>query len=98
MVADLPSYNTELWVLAPDDPEGLEDMRAKMGLEFPVLVDADNSATHRLGLINAKGNLPNPAALVIDREGKVSWIRIDEDYSQRPSVAEVREALEAVNE
>lgn len=68
-------------------------MRQDLDLAYPVLVDDELTVTKSFGLLNDKGNLPHPAALTIDRDGKVTWIRIDKDYRLRPSQDELRTAL-----
>ncbi len=73
-------------------------MRQDMDLDFPVLVDGDLAVTAAYGLLNDKGNLPHPAALTIDKNGIVTWLRVDEDYRQRPSKEELRTALAGLGE
>lgn len=93
----LPTDHTEIWVISPDDADKQEAMRQKLGLSFPVLVDAELAVTTSYGLLNDSGKLPHPAALTIDQEGKVTWIRVDEDYLQRPSKDELQSALEGLH-
>lgn len=83
-------------MLSPDAADRQEKMRQDMNLAYPVLVDADLEVTKSFGLLNDKGNLPHPAALTIDKDGKVTWLRVDENYTQRPSVDELRTALEGL--
>ena len=40
--------------------------------------------------------IPHPAVYVIDKQGKVSWARIESDYKQRPTNEEIRAALESL--
>jgi peroxiredoxin len=40
--------------------------------------------------------IPHPAVYVLGKDGRVAWVRIDEDYRQRPSNAEIRAALTAL--
>lgn len=39
--------------------------------------------------------IPHPAVFVLDREGRVTWSKIETDYRQRASNAEIRSALDA---
>lgn len=89
------SLGAEVWAISPDQAERLEKMRAKEKLEIPLLLDPELEITKRLGLVNGKGNLPHPAALVIEPGGVLSYLRIDEDYSKRPSNRELLGALAA---
>lgn len=85
-------------MLSPDAADKQEKMRQDMGLDFPVLVDGDLSVTAAYGLLNDKGNLPHPAALTIDKDGIVTWLRVDENYRQRPPKEELRAALLGLGE
>jgi peroxiredoxin len=40
--------------------------------------------------------VPHPAVYVIDKTGKVAWAKVEEDFKQRPSNAEIRTALDAL--
>ncbi len=82
--------------MSPDEPAKHEKMRQKLELSYPVLADSDLDVTARYGLLNDRGKLPHPAAITINKEGVVTWIRVDEDYLQRPSRDELQTALEGL--
>ena len=91
------SLNAELWVISPDEPDKLESMRSERGLTFPTLVDSDLALTRAYGLLNeGSGKVPHPAALVLDREGKITYLRVDESVVVRPEPTELIEALRAL--
>ena len=73
-------------------------MRAKLGLEFPTLMDADLSVAASYGVRRPKGDLPHPTAVVIDPQGVVRYVRVDENYAKRPQPDELLEALRAIAE
>ena len=93
----LPSFqerDAELWVISPDPADKLEAMREKEGLEFPTLMDPDLAVVRSYGVLNEKSpKVPHPTALVIDMSGKITYLRVDEDYSKRPAPEELLEAL-----
>lgn len=71
-------------------------MRDKLGLAFPVLVDKDGAAAKAYGVWNEhSGKVPHPAAVIVDREGTVRYVRVDEDYKVRPEPDELIEVLQA---
>ena len=41
--------------------------------------------------------IPYPAVYLIDRAGRVAWAKIHQDYKQRPSIQEIRAALDSLN-
>lgn len=87
------SHDTELWVISPDPADKLVSMREKLGLEFPTLMDPDLALTKSFGLLNEKnGEMPHPAAILIDKGGVVQYVRVDEDFRVRPEPAELLEA------
>lgn len=78
-------------------PEKLGQMRDKLELTIPVLVDADGEAAKAYGVWNDKsGKVPHPAAVLVDMEGTIRYMRVDEDYSVRPEPDELIEALQAL--
>ena len=81
-------------MVAPDDPAKLEAMRADLGLSFPVLADPECATIRAYGVLNEdSGKIPHPAALVIDKEGVVRFVRVDVDYKVRPEPEELIAAL-----
>ena len=70
-------------------------MRDIEGLTFPILLDTTAHTIKTYGLYNADSDrgIPHPAALIIDKNGLVRYVRVDEDYRQRPSIEELGDAL-----
>lgn len=72
-------------------------MKKDLGLSFPVLVDEDGVTGRAYGVWNeSNGKVPHPTALIIDREGIVRFVRVDEDYRVRPDPSELIEAVKAL--
>lgn len=88
-----------LWVVSPDEPERLRGLWEEEGLSFPGLVDADGEVIRRYGLLNEDNPpLPHPTTLVIDEEGLIRWMQVNEDYKVRPATSSVVEALGSLSE
>ena len=68
------------------------------GLTMPFLLDPDATTIKAYGVYNEENPriVPHPTALVIDTEGVVRYVRVDENYRERPSVEELIEALGAL--
>ena len=93
----MKELGADLWVIAPDKAKKLADLRADRGLEFPVLRDEGCEVCRAYGVLNEEsGEIPHPTAVVIDEEGVVRFVRVDEDYKVRPSPDELFEALRAL--
>jgi peroxiredoxin len=43
-----------------------------------------------------RAGIPYPTVYVIDKTGKVAWMRVEEDFRKRPSNDEIRAALAAL--
>ncbi len=87
--------DTVLWAISNDDPDKLRELRSSEVLEMPFLLDPDAMTIKRYGVFNEEDRrvIPHPTALLIDKEGMVRFVRVDEDYKQRPAVEELLEAL-----
>jgi peroxiredoxin len=59
------------------------------------VIDAYGLADPRYAKLDYYG-IPYPTAYVIDRNGRVTWARIDRDYTQRPPNSEIRAAIDAL--
>lgn len=78
--------------------EGLRKLIAANRLEYTFLYDDGGEVIERYGVRNPDhpadaGVLPHPTALVIDRDGRVRYKRVDVDYSVRPPAEELVEAV-----
>jgi peroxiredoxin len=40
--------------------------------------------------------VPSPTTYVIDKTGRIAWMRVDRDTTKRPPNAEVRAAIDAL--
>ena len=96
-LSEIAARGAELWTISPDPPERLQSYKEQNGFEFPMLVDGGLAVTKAYGILNEdSGEMPHPTAMIVDREGKITYFRVDEDYKVRPpTVAELLPALEA---
>ncbi len=69
-------------------------MRKSLGLTFVNLMDPGSVTIKRYGVLNeAKGDIPHPTALVVDKQGVITFVRVDEDYRNRPTNEELLQEL-----
>lgn len=74
----------------------------KGGITFPLLSDPQHKVIDGYGLQDPRyaklrqEGIPSPTTIVVDRQGRIAWIRIDRDHTVRPPNAEIRAALDAV--
>ena len=82
-------------VISIDDPDKLAKYVEKEGIGYPMLTDPGSETIKSYGFLNEKqGKIPHPAAVVINQEGCVTYIRVDENVVDRPPVDELLEALD----
>lgn len=95
-----------LYAISPDNAEQSRDLIEKIEKDgkvtFSLLSDPKSEVIDRYALRDpayagqqAEG-IPHPAVFVLDREGRVAWSKIETDFRQRPSIDEIRAALDAV--
>ena len=71
-------------------------------INFPILSDPGHKTINAYGLLDPayEGKetygIPHPAVYVIDKNGKVSWAKIESNYRERPTNEQIRAALDAI--
>lgn len=71
-------------------------------INFLLLSDPGHKVIDMYGLLDPsyKGQevygIPHPAVYVIDKSGRVSWVKIESNYRERPVNAEIRTAIDAM--
>lgn len=100
--------NVKLYALSVDPPEVSKTFAEKIAadgkgaINFPILSDRDHKIIDAYGLRDPAyagqqfDGIPHPAVYVIDKNGKVAWLRIESNYRQRPTNVEIRMALDAL--
>jgi peroxiredoxin len=97
-----------LWGISVDSHEGGKTFIDKIAADgrgriaFPLLSDPQHKVIDAYGLQDPRyvklkqEGIPWPTAIVVDKAGRIAWIRIDEDKTKRPSHAEILAALAAL--
>jgi peroxiredoxin len=100
---ELDRRGIKLVTVSTDSVEELQNGRDAHGLQAIMLSDADLKVTDAFGLRNTlfhsappgdeQEALPVPASILVDRDGKVLWIDVVENYQRRSSTDVVLAAL-----
>ena len=97
-----------LYAISIDTPEVSKKFAEKTAadgkgaIDFPLLSDPRHKIIDMYGLLDPsyKGQdvygIPHPAVYVINKSGRVSWVKIESNYRERPVNAEIRAALDAL--
>jgi thioredoxin-dependent peroxiredoxin len=100
--------NIKLFAISVDPPEVSKSFAQKISsdgkgaVNFPLLSDPDHKIIDVYGLRDPayKGEnldgIPHPAVYVIDKNGKISWSKIESNYRERPTNQQIRIALDAL--
>ena len=100
--------NVELYAITIDPPDVSKKLAEQIAadgkgpVEFTLLSDPGHKIIDTYGLLDPayKGQdvygIPHPAVYVIDKSGRVSWVKIESNYRERPVNAEIRTALDAL--
>ena len=100
--------NVKLYAISVDPPEVSKKFAEKIAsdgngkVSFPLLSDPDHKMIDAYGLRDPayKGQdvygIPHPAVYIINKEGKVSWAKIESNYRKRPTNDEIRAALNSL--
>ena len=98
----------KLYAISIDPPDVSKKFAEKIAsdrngpVDFLLLSDPGHTVIDTYGLLDPsyKGQdvygIPHPAVYVIDKSGRVSWVKVESDYRERPVNAEIRTALDAL--
>jgi peroxiredoxin len=90
----------KLVVVTVDDFETSQELRERVGAEFPFLIDIDRTLIEELGIVDTTDKkhrpLPIPYTFVLDRDRTIFRIYDGWWYVGRPTVEELRMDLRAL--
>jgi len=100
--------NVKLYAISVDPPDVSNSFAEKIAangkgrVNFPMLSDREHKIIDAYGLRDPayEGQqvygIPHPAVYVIDKKGKVAWVKIESNYKQRPTNEQIRAALDSL--
>ena len=91
----LSERDIQLLAISPDPASDSQDLAERFDQPYLFLSDATLKVTDRYGIRRNK-KLPHPAVILIDKQGKVAWFYVGEDYKQRPSASQLEKVFERV--
>jgi peroxiredoxin len=98
--------NVKLYAISVDPPEVSKVFAQKLSADnkgpitFPILSDPDHKVIDTYGLHDPAyegqkvNGIPHPAVYVINKQGKVVWVKVESNYRERPTNQEIRAALD----
>ncbi len=89
--------NAEILAISVQGPDVGQYVSNLLGLQYPVLSDADHRVTDQYGVYNLLGDsLATPAVFVMDLDGIVRWEYIGQNTGDRPSNEMILEQLSSL--
>ena len=65
-----------------------------MGLKHRLLADMHRAVTKAYGLYHPGGNISQRATVIIAKDGKVAWVKVEADITKERDYAEVEAQLQ----
>ena len=97
-----------LYAVSIDTPEESRSFDKKIaadgrgGIPFPLLSDPGHRVIDAYGLRDPAyteqkfDGVPYPTVYIIDKDGRVAWVEVNQDYKQRATNEEIRTALNSL--
>lgn len=100
-----PNENVKLYAISIDPHDKSKELAQKLsadgkGINFPFLSDPYAKTIDAYGLRShvyagtKYDGIPYPTVYVIDKNGKVIWMKLEEDYKKRPTNTEIRAEID----
>lgn len=90
---ELDALGAQVLAISVDGQPDAAALKTKLRFPFPVLSDPSHAVIDRYGGIEARLRqgiaIGKPATYVLDREGRIRWSYVGEDFADRPLVEEV---------
>jgi peroxiredoxin len=103
-----PNEKIKLVAISIDKHEDALQMVEKIAadghgaVKFPILSDPNHATIDAYGLHDPQydggrlAGIPHPAVYVIDTSGRVAWVKVEQNYRERPTNADIRAAIDAL--
>lgn len=69
----------------------------KMGLKHRLLADMHRAVTKAYGLFLPAANISQRATVIIDKSGKVAWVKVEKDITKERDYNEIEEQLKKLS-
>ena len=99
-LSEIRAAGADVLAISVDDPADTATIVESYGLEFPVLSDPSAEVIRAYGLLHENGGLDGdiarPAVFVIDREGRIAWRDLTDNWRVRVRPERILEQLRAL--
>jgi peroxiredoxin Q/BCP len=100
-IEDIRAEDAEVLAISTDTIEDTAAAFASKGFTFPILADPERVAVDAYGVRHALGgirgdDIARPAVFVIDREGRIVWRDLTENWRVRVRPERILDQLRAI--
>ena len=99
-IAEFRALETEILAISSDQPEQGTEIAEAYGIEFGLLADPELQVIDAFGLRHENGGIAGdvarPATFILDREGRIVWRDLTENWRVRPRADQLLEALKGI--
>lgn len=92
--AKFAATNAQVVAIVTDAAETNGALAKRLGVEFPILSDADLSAIRAYGVEHVGKDIALPATVVVNADGTVRWVYVGDRPADRPLLPDVLRVLE----
>jgi peroxiredoxin len=85
---DFARLGVAVYALAPQEVADLRGLQEKLGGGVTLLSDPQREAIRAFGVLD-KFNLPRASSFLLDREGRIRYRWLTENYRERPTADEI---------
>ncbi len=83
-----------VWGISPESKATQSRWVERTGIGLPLLSDEGSAVIKKYGILNEEhGAVPHPATVVVGKDGKIRYFKVDRDYTRRPPLNEILSAL-----
>jgi peroxiredoxin len=93
-LSEAEKAGVEVVAVSPDPSERSQKVAEGLHLGYRFVADRDLAVTRRYGLVHPHGgpngeDVPQPATVVLDRDGVVRWLSVSHNIQVRPDPGDV---------
>ncbi len=91
------SKYAEVVAISTDSTWSHKAWAEKMGLKHRLLSDMHRKVVKAYGFYHPAGNMGQRGTVLIDKEGKVAWVKVEADITKERNYSEVEEQLKKLS-
>jgi peroxiredoxin len=83
--------------ISVDPADVCEKLEAGLGLTFPIVPDVKHVAIDAYGVYDKENEISWPAVYVVERDRKIAWRFLGDNYKERPPANDVLQAIDRIS-